>query len=89
MNPAYNPFLLSGLLNFYHEIKMDRCSFLNEYYKKNKHLLTDEEDDDEIVDDIKSDKIKRVLRNMINLTFLAILWSRKIHNFFRGIQKIR
>ncbi len=57
MNPAYNPFLLNGLINFYHELKMDRSSFLNEYYRKNKHLLTDEEEEEDLPED---PKIKRV-----------------------------
>lgn len=76
MNPAYNPFLLSGLLNFYHELKMDRSSFLNDYYRKNKHLLTDEEDDDEMFEDIKTDKIKRVniKKRTDQLYFVAIIW---------------
>lgn len=47
--------MLNGLCNFHIELKIDTTSFLHDYYKKNKHLLTDEEDDDELdVDDNKS-----------------------------------
>lgn len=40
--------LLNGLVNFYNELRLDNNSFLHEYYKKNKYLLTDEEDDEEL-----------------------------------------
>lgn len=40
--------LLNGFVNFYNELRLDYSSFLHEYYKKNKYLLTDEEDDEEL-----------------------------------------
>lgn len=61
MNPAYNPLLLTGLINYYNELRLDTNSFLNEYYKKNKYLLTDEEEDEDLLeDDKKKDNTNRL-----------------------------
>lgn len=49
--------MLNGLTNFYNELKIDTTSFLHEYYKKNKYLLTDEEDEDELDNDDNKSEI--------------------------------
>jgi hypothetical protein len=49
--------MLNGFNNFYNELKLDTTSFLHDYYKKNKYLLTDEEDDEEVDNDERQSEI--------------------------------